>query len=274
MFTIDGRAIAKKIREDLKQKIAAAGIKPGLAAILIGDDPASKLYVSLKEKACAEVGIHFEKHLFPATVSEQTIIKTIEQLNNKMSIHGILVQLPLPEGFETDKIIAAIEPKKDVDGFGPHSKAEPVLGQAVWRLITEALEHLNTEALKHLNALVIGKSDVFLQTVSNYLHAKHLDTQTLDVKNLHNSKSLIHNSDIIVVATGHPNTLTGNDFKDGAIVIDIGTNRLPDGHVVGDVDFESTKNKKGWITPVPGGVGPVTVATLLENTFELATKSK
>lgn len=270
MFSIDGRAIAKKIRENLKQKIAASGIVPGLAAILVGDDPASKLYVTLKEKACVEVGIHFEKHVFPITTPEETIIKTIEQLSRKPNIHGILVQLPLPAGFDTDKIIAAIDPKKDVDGFGTQSKAEPVLGHAIWKLIYEALDPESPET-PNLNTLIIGNSEVFLKTTASYLFKKGLKIKATKTENLNISD--IKDYGIIIVAAGRAEFLRGENFTNSAIVIDIGTNRLPDGRVVGDVDFESAKNKNIWLTPVPGGVGPVTVAMLLENVFELATKS-
>lgn len=265
MKIINGKKISQEILSELKQKISASGIKPGLAVILVGNDSASRLYVSLKEKAAAEAGIHFEKHTFPSSASETEIIKTIEQFNHNKNIHGMLVQLPLPAGLNTDKIISAINPAKDVDGFLPKSPAEPVLGKTVWRLISEAVK-----PEKH-KILIIGNSKIFLKTLADYFKQKGAETQTAlakDIKILNTQ-----HYDIVVVAAGQIGLLHGDDFKDGAVVIDIGTNHLPDGQTAGDVEFTSTITKPGWITPVPGGVGPVTVATLLENTYLLATKN-
>lgn len=290
MRLIDGQAIAQKILAELKEKITASGLKPGLGVILVGDDPASRLYVRLKEKACAEVGLYFEKHLFPTNVSEEEIIKTIKQLNlpagqagNSAIIHGILVQLPLPPQINTDRVIAAIDPKKDADGFHPENvrallagqpRIEPVLAKAIWALITGTLEHLNTRTLEHLKTLIIGKSDVFTESLETFLRQKGLAAEHIHPDRLRVMGYRLQDYDIVIVAVGQPNFLTGDDFKDGAIVIDVGTNRLPDGRLVGDVDFSakggSTKQKNGWITPVPGGVGPVTVAMLLENVFLLS----
>lgn len=271
MQIIDGKKISRQIREKLKQKSAnwrtATGLKPRLAVILIGDDPASHLYVSLKEKAAAKVGIRFEKHLFPSSASKNEIIKTIEQLNNNSNVHGILIQLPLPAGLNTDKIISAINPSKDVDGFQPQSQIEPVLGKAVWRLINEALKP------ESHRALVIGNSEIFLNSLNVYLTKKGLEVATALADKIQNLRLKIKDYDIVIVAAGQAGLLRGDDFKDGAIVIDIGTNRLPNGQTVGDVDFKSTLTKPGWITPVPGGVGPVTVATLLENTYLCAVKN-
>jgi methylenetetrahydrofolate dehydrogenase (NADP+)/methenyltetrahydrofolate cyclohydrolase len=265
MKIINGKKIAQEISRELKQKITAKKIKPGLAVILVGDDPASKLYVALKEKAAAEVGIHFEKHTFPSSISEGEIIKTIGQFNQNKNIHGILVQLPLPAGLNADKIISAINPAKDVDGFLPQSPVEPVLGQAVWRLISEAVK-----PEKH-KILIIGNSKIFLKTLADYFKHKGAETQTALSKEI----KLLNTQhyDIVVIAAGQIGLLHGDDFKDGAVVIDIGTNRSADGQTVGDVDFASTVPKPGWITPVPGGVGPVTVATLLENTYLCAVKA-
>ena len=269
MFVIDGRAIAKKIREDLKHKIAASGLAPGLAAILVGNDPASKLYVSLKEKACAEVGIRFEKHLFGESSKEDQIIQKIKEINGNPKFHGILVQLPLPTGLNVHKILKTIEPNKDADGF--ISKINPVLPRAIWTLIEEGLKLKNHHAVGQ-KTLVIGNSAEFIKTTADFLDAKRLNCKTQTYDQICQDKKQIKHFDIVVIAVGEPKFLNGADFKDDAIVIDIGTNRLPDGRIVGDVDYESTKDKDIWITPVPGGVGPVTVATLLENIFLLAQK--
>ncbi len=236
-----------------------------MAVILVGNNQASRLYVSLKEKAAAEVGIHFEKHTFPSSISETEIIKTIEQLNHNENIHGILVQLPMPAGLDTNKIISTINPTKDVDGFLLESPYEPVLGKAVWKLIN------STTKSKNKKTLIIGNSDIFLKTLSDFLKQKNFETSAVLLKNFQLSD--IKYYDIVIVAAGQIGLLHGDDFKDGAIVIDIGTNHLPNGETVGDVDFASTINKNGWITPVPGGVGPVTVATLLENTYLCAVKA-
>lgn len=291
MHLINGRAIAKQIRLNLKQKIAESGKTPGLGVILVGNDPASHLYVSLKGRACKEVGIHFEKFLFPEDAEENNVIATIEQLNNRADIHGILVQLPLPKHLNTDKIIRAINPTKDVDGFHPENirlllkgspRVEPVLAKAIWRVITATLQHLNTathkqlsnETMKQFKTLIIGNSEAFTQPLEAYLRQKGLKAIHAHPRQSKQwNNGTMKQFDIIVVAVGKPNFLLGKNFKKDAIVIDVGINKLKDGSVVGDVDFASIKDKDGWITPVPGGVGPVTVAMLLENTF-LLSKSK
>ncbi len=285
MRLIDGRALAAKIHQELKKKISALELKPGLGVILVGDDPASHLYVRLKEKACAEVGINFEKKIFPANTPEEIIIETIEQWNapsghppqgdNGTIIHGILVQLPLPSHLDAGKIISAIDPKKDADGFHPENirtlKAgqpfvEPVLAKAIWQLIQEAMKQGDNEKMKE--TLIIGNSDVFTESLEIFLRQKGLNAIHLHPDQV--IKNKIQTYDFLIVAVGQPNFLTGHDFKDGAIVIDVGINRLPDGRNCGDVNFESTRDKNGWITPVPGGVGPMTVAMLLENVYLLS----
>lgn len=279
MNIIDGRTVAEKVRADLKEKIFASIVKPGLGVILVGDDPASHLYVSLKEKACQETGIHFEKYFFSAASPEEDILQTIEQLNEKRIIHGILVQLPLPAGFDTAKIISAINPQKDVDGFHPKNTQllfagtlpiEPVLAKAIWELIKITLGQRADITERRLNCLIIGNSDSFTEPLEVFLGQKGLTASHIHPQRL--NKEIIKQFDIVIVAVGQPNFLRGEDFKDGAIVVDVGVNRLSDGRIGGDVDFESSKKKVGWITPVPGGVGPLTVAMLLENVYLLAQK--
>lgn len=270
MRLIDGRSLAKKIRAGLKEKIAASGLTPGLGVILVGDDPASHLYVRLKEKACAEAGIYFEKYLFPAGEMEEKIIEKIKQLNAAPNIHGILIQLPLPSHLNPNRVIAAIDPAKDVDGFHPDNvkklregqlAVEPVLAKAIWGLIQEVKQNNATKTL------IIGNSDAFTEPLELFLKQKGLDASHVHFQEL--NRSVIKQFDIVIIAVGLPNFLKGEDFKDDAIVIDVGINRLPNGAICGDVDFESTQNKNGWITPVPGGVGPMTVAMLLENVYLL-----
>lgn len=280
MRLIDGRALAKKIRAELKDKIAASGLTSGLGVILVGDDPASHLYVRLKEKACAEAVIYFEKYLFPADTTEGVIIQKIQQLNAAPKIHGILVQLPLPAPLNPDRVIAAIAPTKDVDGFHPDNvkmlregrpAVEPVLAKAIWRLIEDARKNAGLDAKK---CLIIGNSDAFTEPLEIFLKQKGLDASHIHSQQFNNATA--KQFDIVIIAVGQPNFLAGDDFKDGAIVIDVGINRLPlpagqagDGKIAGDVDFDSTRDKNGWITPVPGGVGPMTVAMLLENVYLL-----
>ncbi|MBI5732325.1 MAG: bifunctional 5,10-methylenetetrahydrofolate dehydrogenase/5,10-methenyltetrahydrofolate cyclohydrolase [Candidatus Magasanikbacteria bacterium] len=279
MNIIDGRALAQKIRAELKEKIAVLGQKPGLGVILVGNDPASRLYVSLKEKACLEAGINFEKRLFSAETKEELILEAVEQFNQAPNINGILVQLPLPSHFDANRVISALNPKKDADGFHPHNiqllkegrpLIEPVLAKAVWALIEAALKERGEPDKKQ--ALIIGKSDVFAETLEYFLRQKGLEAAHLHPEQISSSPNKCGNADIIIVALGRPNALSAADFKDGAIVIDVGINRLPDGRCVGDINWPSTQNKTGWITPVPGGVGPVTVVMLLENVFILSQK--
>lgn len=274
MHLIDGRSLAKKIRAELKDKIAAFGLTPGLGVILVGDDPASHLYVRLKKKACAEAGIYFEKYLFPADATEEKIIEKIKQLNAAPNIHGILVQLPLPFHLDPNRVIAAIDPTKDADGFHPdnvkllregRTAVEPVLAKAIWRLIEDARKNAGLNGKK---CLIIGNSDAFTEPLEIFLQQKGLTASHVHFQQL--NRSVIKQFDIVIIAIGQPNFLTGKDLKDNAIVIDVGINRLPNGAICGDVDFESTQNKNGWLTPVPGGVGPVTVAMLLENVYLLA----
>ncbi|MEK7189562.1 MAG: bifunctional 5,10-methylenetetrahydrofolate dehydrogenase/5,10-methenyltetrahydrofolate cyclohydrolase [Patescibacteria group bacterium] len=280
MRLIDGRSLAKKIRAELKEKIVISGIIPGLGVILVGNDPASHLYVRLKEKACAEAGIYFEKYLFSADATEETIIQKIQELNAAPNIHGILIQLPLPFPLNPNSVIAAIDPTKDVDGFHPENikslregrpTVEPVLAKAIWRLIQEVKQNNATKTL------IIGNSDAFTEPLELFLKQKGLDASHIHSKEFNNSAA--KQFDIVIIAVGRQNFLRGENFKDGAIVIDVGINRLPagqtgldNGAICGDVNFESTRDKNGWITPVPGGVGPMTVAMLLENVYLLTVK--
>lgn len=272
MISLDGRVLAQAKRQQLKQEISFLGLKPGLAAVLVGNDPASHLYVALKEAACAEVGIHFEKYIFPEDAKKNKVIATIEKLNQQKNIHSILIQLPLPEGWDTEKIIAAMDPDKDVDGFHPQNKlVEPVLAKAVWYLIEDGLKKKQA-LVNSQNALIIGKSDIFLNTLAAVLTKKCLNTETKHLEEISLNKNLVKNYSVVIVAAGQANFLTGEDLADDAVVIDIGINHLSNGKITGDINWQSVQNKNIFITPVPGGIGPVTVVMLLENCLQLAKK--
>lgn len=271
---IDGKKIAAEIRAKIKNEIAKLKITPGLAVILVGADPASHLYVGLKEKASAEVGVHFEKYLFFSAEPEEKIIKKIQDLNSNPDIHGILVQLPLPPHFNENKIITTIDPQKDADGFHPANiekllRDEPTIVPPVISGILKLMEATGEEIINKKIA-ILANSEIFIKPLQKILEK---DNQVAYAIAPENVASITHNADVVITALGRPKFLTGEMIKDGTIVIDVGTTRLEDGTLVGDVDFESASQKASWITPVPGGVGPMTVVMLLQNVLELAKKS-
>lgn len=286
MQIIDGKKIALKMRQELKEKIAASGIMPGLAAILVGADPASHLYVSLKEKACAEIGIHFEKYIFLGTEPGDKIIAQVQTLNQKSTIHGILVQLPLPPQYNENKIIQAIDPNKDADGFHPANlklleKGQPNIIPVIARAIIKLIESTNI-ALNSKQAVILANSSIFASPVKKILESKGAKTEIIIYNpDLPLSQyPIIPTADIVITAVGRPKIITGSIVKNEALIIDVGTTRVnsgteetPEWKTVGDVDFESTTEKSGFITPVPGGVGPLTIALLLESVFELSTRA-
>lgn len=273
---INGRALADKMLDELKREIAALGFAPGLGVILVGDDPASRLYVGLKEKAAAGVGMKYEKTVLPATASETEVIAAVEALNRRADIHGIIVQLPLPDGLDEDRVIAAIDPRKDTDGFHPENReaflkngptAMPVLVGAVVRLI------VSTGApLAGKTALIVAQSGVFCLPMMHALEHFDITAEWTAPENPRLAE-MTRAADVLVVCVGRGGLITGDMVKQGAVIVDIGTNRLADGRIVGDVDRETVQAVAGFLTPVPGGVGPMTVAGLLKNTVELA-KSK
>lgn len=292
MEILNGRELAAKIKKQVKEEIArlgltplqaarepglVTGLTPGLAVVLVGNDPASHLYVGLKEKACAEAGIRFEKFLFFATEPQEKIIAKIKELNAREDIHAILVQIPLPSGFNEDEVVGAIAPEKDVDGFHPENlkyyeaqppqEAEPRIVPGVALGIFELIKTAHP-AFRH--AVLLANSFTFAAPIEYLLKKAGAETETIIApENLEEISDKLSQADILVVAIGRAQAVTGEMIKDNAVVIDVGTNRL-NGKVVGDVDFESVKEKAGAITPVPGGVGPMTVAMLLKNTVELA----
>lgn len=273
---IDGRKIAAATREQLKEKIVEDGLTPGLAVVLVGTDPASHLYVKLKEKACRAAGIKFVKHLFFYNTPQTEIIKKIQELNGQKEVHGIVVQLPLPKGIDQNEVIAGIDPKKDVDGFHPDNLKQlldnkdgmiPVLVQSILRLITSTKVELAGKII-----VVLAKSETFSLPLK-YLLEKERAVVSVR-KPADDFIREIQKADLLITAVGQPQFIKAEMIKEGAIIIDVGINRTEEGKVVGDVDFESVVKKASFITPVPGGVGPVTVATLLENTYLAAKRLK
>ncbi|MEY8252666.1 MAG: bifunctional methylenetetrahydrofolate dehydrogenase/methenyltetrahydrofolate cyclohydrolase FolD [Colwellia sp.] len=271
---IDGKAIAKKLRDSVKEevnlRISNGQRVPGLAVILVGCDPASQVYVGSKRRACEEVGFISRSYDLPHTTSEQELLALVSELNNDDSIDGILVQLPLPENLNADLIIEHINPLKDVDGFHPSNVGKLVLRQPGLRPCTPKgiitlIESTGIDP-NGLDALVIGASNIVGRPMGlELLLAKC--TVTTTHRFTRDLESKVRNADLIVVAVGKPGFIPGEWIKEGAIVIDVGINRLDNGKLVGDVDFDGAKERASFITPVPGGVGPMTVASLIENTL-------
>ncbi|MDI6784161.1 MAG: bifunctional methylenetetrahydrofolate dehydrogenase/methenyltetrahydrofolate cyclohydrolase FolD [bacterium] len=273
---IDGKAIAKEIRQQIKdqvtQLIAAGKNPPGLAVVIVGNNPASRVYVNSKKKACAEVGIYSEEYALPETASEQELITLVNQLNQNPKINGILVQLPLPDQIDERKVIESIAPKKDVDGFHPVSIGNLLIGTPTFVPCTPAgilvlLQKTGVD-LKGKHAVVIGRSNIVGKPVAILLLAQHA-TVTICHSRTKDLPAVAREADILVVAIGKPNFINGAAIKPGAVVIDVGVNRVDD-KLVGDVEFESASKVAGYITPVPGGVGPMTIAMLLQNTLQAA----
>ena len=274
---IDGKAIAASVRQSVKQRvderIANQQRIPGLAVILVGQDPASEIYVRNKRKACVEAGIISRSFDLPTDTSEQELLSLIHDLNRDDTIDGILVQFPLPEHIDADKVTEFIRPGKDVDGFHPYNIGRlalrrPSLRSCTPRGIITLLEHTGETFYGH-EAVVVGASNIVgrpmgleLLLAGCTVTTCHRFTENLDQH--------IARADILVVAVGKPGIVSGNWIKPGATVIDVGINRREDGKLVGDIEFDSAFERAGWITPVPGGVGPMTVATLLENTLYAA----
>ncbi len=280
---IDGKAVSKKIREDeLKprvERLEQAGITPGLAVIIVGANPASKVYVGQKMKACREVGLHSETHEFPEDVPQTAVLKRIEELNNNPNIHGVIVQLPLPPQFDMRMLLEAISPDKDVDGFhlynvgglvvesgddGSENVFPPCTPYGVQRLLE------STEVpIEGQNVVIVGASNIVGKPMALMLLRKNATVSICHVKTRDLGQFTIL-ADILVVAAGVPNLIVAQMVKRGAVVIDVGINRLDNGKLVGDVEFEGVSKKAAFITPVPGGVGPMTVTMLIANTVSAA----
>ena len=283
---IDGKQIAQDVRNEVKEKVEALkqkGIQPCLAVILVGQNPASVSYVTGKRKALAEVGMLDRSIEVPESTTEEELLKIIDGLNKDEGVHGILVQLPLPKHIDEDKVIMAIDPLKDVDGFHPVSVGNLMIGRPGFLPCTPhgiivLLQKMGIQTSgKH--AVVIGRSNIVGKPVSILLARKDVNcTVTMCHTGTTNMAEITRQADIVVVASGHPHTLTKDMVKDGAVVIDVGVNRIPDStkksgfRLIGDSDFEDLKEKASYITPVPGGVGPMTIAMLMQNTLESAAR--
>jgi len=277
---IDGKAVAKDVQKQIKEEVEGLerrwGMAPGLGVVLVGDDPGSHIYVRNKEKACKEVGIKSFEHLLPATVSEKELLAVVHQLNKDKNVHGILVQLPLPAHIRAEKILEAISPYKDVDGFHPVSQGMLLLGGEGFRPCTpmgiiRLLESAGCDP-KGKNAVVVGRSNIVGKPVALMLLEKHA-TVTICHSRTASLRDEVGRADILVVAIGKAGLVRGEWVKPGAVVIDVGINRLPSGKLCGDIEFESAKERAAAITPVPGGVGPMTICMLLYNTLKAAKDS-
>ncbi len=271
---ISGKELSKTIRQEVKEEVAKLKEKfnkvPHLVVIIIGEDPASLSYVKAKERACLRAGMKSTLMRKEESITEEELLNLIHELNNDDDVHGILVQLPVPGHIDDNKVINAIKQEKDVDGFHPLNVASVHLGTpgilpATPKGIMTMLKSTNTE-IKGKNALVIGRSNIVGKPVAMLLLKEHA-TVTIAHSRTQNMKELALQADILVAAVGRPNMVTADMVKEGAIVIDVGVNRVDD-KLVGDVDFEAVKEKASFITPVPGGVGPMTIASLLQNTIE------
>ncbi len=275
---IDGKKISKAVRDEWRHradKLKGHGVLPGLAVIIIGDNPASRVYVRNKIKACHEVGLHSESHDMPEDVSEEMVLRQIEELNQSEKIHGILIQMPLPSHINEKKVLEAISPEKDVDGFHYYNLGALLTGNMTFPPCTPygvmcMLDYMKIP-LEGKEAVVVGRSNIVGKPMSIMLLERNA-TVTICTSRTQDLISHTSRADILVVATGRPEMITGDMIKEGATVIDVGINRTEDGRLVGDVEFESVSQKAGYITPVPGGVGPMTIAILVANTVLSAEK--
>ncbi len=274
---IDGKELAKNIRQELKKendKLKEKGINAKLAVILVGDDSASKVYIKNKSKACNDVGIEYEEILLDSNTTMEELLQVIENLNKRDDINGILLQSPIPNGLDIQKAFEKIDYRKDVDGFNPVNVGKLTIGQDGFIPCTpygiiKMLESYNIP-IEGKNAVVIGRSNIVGKPLSQCLLRKHA-TVTICHSRTKNIKDITKSADILISAVGKLNMVTSDMVKDGAVVIDVGMNRNENGKLAGDVDFENVKEKASYITPVPGGVGPMTIAMLMNNVIK-ATK--
>lgn len=272
---LDGKAVAEDIKQRLKQQVdailAGNGRRPGLAVVLVGENAASRVYVRNKRNACATAGFHSELHELPAETSQEELLALVDSLNRRDEIDGILVQLPLPEHIDEETVIERIRPDKDVDGFHPYNVGRlalrmPLLQPCTPKGIMTLLERTG-QKLEGLDAVIIGQSNIVGRPMALELLMARC-TITVCHSRTRDLAEKVRGADVLVAAVGRPRFVPGDWIKSGALVIDVGINRLDDGSLCGDVDFDSAREKAAWITPVPGGVGPMTVATLLENTLQ------
>ena len=277
---LDGNALSKQVRAEVAQRAAALtakGVKPGLAVVLVGDNPASQVYVRNKVKACEEAGMHSVLEKYEATMTEAELLARVEALNKDPAIHGILVQLPLPKHIDDHKVIEAISPEKDVDGFHVSSAGALMVGQPGFKACTpygcmKMLESIGMKNLRGKHAVVIGRSNIVGKPMAMMLLQADA-TVTICHSGTADLGAITRQADVVVAAVGKRNVLTADMVKPGAVVIDVGMNRNDEGKLCGDVDFDGVREVAGYITPVPGGVGPMTITMLLVNTMESAERT-
>ena len=273
---IDGKLLAQKIRNSLKvdcEELKKQGILPKLAVILVGDDPASKVYVKNKNKACEDVGIEFEEYLLNSDITQEQLINLINSLNKKKDVHGILLQSPIPHHLDINEAFRTIAPEKDVDGFNPVNVGKLTLGQNTFVSCTpygviKMFEEYNID-LEGKNVTIIGRSNIVGKPLIQCCLNKNA-TVTVCHSRTKDLKEHTKNADIVIAAIGKAKFITADIIKEGAVVIDVGINRTEEGKLVGDVDFENVEKKASYITPVPGGVGPMTIAMLMNNVIKAA----
>lgn len=273
---LSGKTVSQRIKDELKERVAELkekGINPGLAVIIVGEDPASRVYVNNKKKACAEIGVYSEEYALSEATSEEELLKLIDELNHKKEINGILVQLPVPKHINEERIINAIEPKKDVDAFHPVNVGKIMVGNFDFVPCTPAgvMELIKESGIdvSGKECVVVGRSNIVGKPQAMLLLHKN-GTVTICHSRTKDLAAKTKQADILVAAVGIPNFITGDMIKEGAVVIDVGINRIAEKKLVGDVDFESAEKVAGAITPVPGGVGPMTIAMLMKNTVKAA----
>jgi len=276
---IDGKAIAVKIRTEIAEGVKALkekGVTPGLAVVLVGDDSSSRVYVRMKEKACHEAGIFSDEYKLPVDTSEAELLALVETLNNDPKIHGILVQLPLPSQIDTEKVLEAVSPRKDADGFHPYNVGRLSIGKPLFLPCTPygVMVMLKEEGidLKGKEVVVIGRSNIVGKPVAMLCLAQHA-TVTLCHSRTRDLADVVRRADVVIAAVGRPEMIKGDWIKEGAVVIDVGVNRVGEKKLVGDVDFAAASQRASAITPVPGGVGPMTITMLLYNTLESAKRA-
>lgn len=273
---IDGKAIAAKVRQKIGETVATLkqnGVTPGLAVVLVGDDPASRVYVGMKKKMCVELGMYSADHELPANTSEQELLALIDQLNNDPRVHGILVQLPLPDHIDSDKVLEAISPDKDADGFHPYNVGRLAIGKPTFQPCTPygvmvMLDEIGYD-LKGKDVVVVGRSNIVGKPVALMCLSRHA-TVTICHSRTKDLAEVVRRADVVIAAVGKPEMVKGDWIKPGAVVIDVGINRVGEKKLVGDVEYAAAAERASAITPVPGGVGPMTIAMLLQNPLESA----